>query len=427
MSGYLGWTKRIPHHWESKPLKAVANYLVRNVDKVPQDGEEPVRLCNYTDVNKSDFIFSEMELMRTTASKAEIAKFHLDIDDVLITKDSESWDDIAIPALVVETAENLLCGYHLAIIRAEMKKMSGRFLFRCFQSKEIRLQLELVSTGVTRFGLPKEEIGKLLLPVPSISEQNRIAGFLDRETARIDELVAEKEKMLALLEEKRSALISRTVTRGLDPNVPLKPSGLPWLGDIPAHWDVIRGKNLFLQTSHSVNDGDEIVTWFRDGQVALRKNRRIEGFTNAILELGYQGIRIGQLVLHSMDAFAGAIGVSDSNGKCSPEYIICDPIDHMVNNHYFAYLIREIALRGFIQAACPAVRERAPRIRFSQFGEMFLPVPSKIEQEQIVAEIVQNKKKSGEMENHLKSSIALLKERRSALITAAVTGQIEPV
>jgi type I restriction enzyme, S subunit len=425
LSAVGDWIANLPAHWETKPLKAVASYTVSNVDKIPAEDEFPVRLCNYTHVYNNEFISPNLELMRTTATASEIDKFHLVKDDVVITKDSESWDDIAVPALVVESADDLLCGYHLAILRPKQNAMNGRFLFRCLQSKAIRLQLELASTGVTRFGLPKGEIGRLLLPITSITDQHHIADYLDRETAQIDALLAEKERMLALLEEKRAALVSRAVTRGINPNVPLKPSGLPWLGDIPTHWQVVRGKYLYSQASIPVEEGDEIVTCFRDGQVTLRKNRREEGFTNAVKELGYQGIRAGQLVLHSMDAFAGALGISDSDGKCSPEYIICNPLGDHVLNEYYANLLRVMALRGFIHAACPAVRERAPRIRFPHLAAMFLPVPPRVEQEQIVAAVAQERAETAEIEATLKQSIALLRERRSALITAAVTGQID--
>ena len=269
-------------------------------------------------------------------------------------------------------------------------------------------------------------IGSMSIPVPDLDIQQRIANYLDRETAHIDALIAEKECMLTLLEEKRAALISQAVTRGLDPDVALKPSGLNWLGDIPAHWEIRRGKYLFSQSALPVFDDDEIVTCFRDGTVTLRRNRREEGFTNAVLELGYQGIREGQLVLHSMDAFAGAIGISDSDGKCSPEYIICNPKTKEVICIYFGVLLRLMALRGYIQAACPAVRERAPRIRFSHLSNMFLPLPTTEEQLQIVSFLQDERDKTSEVEDALVSSISLLKERRSALITAAVTGQITP-
>lgn len=424
MTDLSAWSTRLPPSWEAKPLKAIASYLVSNVDKIPSEDELPVRLCNYTDVYNNEFISPTMDFMHATAAPHEIARFRLEVNDVVITKDSESWDDIAVPALVVGAADDLVCGYHLAVLRPLPSHMLGRFLFRCLQSGAIRLQLELAATGITRFGLPKDEIGKLLLPVPPTQVQERIADYLDAETAQIDALLAEKERMLALIQEKRAALVSRLVTRGPDPCAPLKPSGIEWLGEIPAHWKVRRGKYLFRQSELAFAEEDQIVTCFRNGEVTLRKNRREEGFTNAEKESSFQGIRAGQLVLHSMDAFAGAIGVSDSNGKCSLEYVICDPVHSSTSSRYYGYLLRVMALRGFILAACPAVRQRAPRIRFSDITEMFLPVPSLQEQESVVRAIRSQEEEAVQVEAMLRRSITLLKERRGALITAAVTGQL---
>jgi restriction endonuclease S subunit len=273
-------------------------------------------------------------------------------------------------------------------------------------------------------GIDRADIHTIPVAVPPLATQRAIADYLDRETARLDGLVAAKERVLGLLAEKRRALITRAVTRGLDPRAPLRDSGIPWLGEIPAHWELKRAKWLFSQSALPVRDDDEMVTCFRDGQVTLRKNRREEGFTNAIKELGYQGIRVGQLVLHSMDAFAGAIGVSDSDGKCSPEYIICDPVGAEIINDYFGHLLRIMALNGFIQASCPAVRERAPRIRFPDFGEMFLPVPARTEQAAIVAHIAAETSKLDALRSATERTIALLKEHRAALIAAAVTGRL---
>jgi len=384
---HLAWVDALPKSWAAKPLRATADYVVSNVDKVPADDEVPVRLCNYTDVYNNEFITLGLDFMQATATATEIAKFGLAVDDVAITKDSESWDDIGVPALVRETAEDLVCGYHLALIRPRKQQMDGAFLFRCLQAKPVRVQLELAANGVTRFGIPKSDIGAMTLPVPPLAQQRAIADYLDRETARLDALVAAKERVLGLLAEKRRALITRAVTRGLDPRAPLRDSGIPWLGEIPAHWRLERAKFVFVQSALPVRDEDEMVTCFRDGQVTLRRNRREDGFTNANLELGYQGIHNGQLVLHSMDAFAGAIGVSDSNGKCSPEYIICDSQTTETDSYYYGHLLRTMALAGFIQASCPAVRERAPRIRFTDFGEMFVPVPPRDEQRSIVERI----------------------------------------
>jgi type I restriction enzyme S subunit len=212
---------------------------------------------------------------------------------------------------------------------------------------------------------------------------------------------------------------------GHDLEAKLRDSGVPWLGEIPEHWERERAKYLFRQSSLPVSPGEEIVTCFRDGQVTLRRNRREEGFTNADIEAGYQGIRPGQLVLHSVDAFAGAIGVSDSTGRCSPEYIICDPASDRTSADFYGPLLRMMAVAGFIQARCPAVRERAPRIRFNDFGEMYLPVPPMDAQRTIVEHIARETAELDDVRAANERTIALLKERRAALIAAAVTGQID--
>ena len=286
-------------------------------------------------------------------------------------------------------------------------------------------QLNLVSTGSTYEAVATQDVGNLLVETPSPATQRAIADYLDRETARLDALVAAKERVLGLLAEKRQAFVTRAITSGLDPDVPVRDSGIPWLEAIPVHWALKQAKYVFKQSALPVRDNDEMVTCFRDGQVTLRRNRRVDGFTEADIGSGYQGISVGQLVLHSMDAFAGAIGVSDSDGKCSPEYIICDPRAGDVENDFYGHLLRTMALAGFIQASCPAVRERAPRIRFSNFGEMLLPVPPRDEQRSIVKQIDKVTAQLETLRASALKTINLLKERRSALIAAAVTGQID--
>ncbi|MBN1379412.1 MAG: restriction endonuclease subunit S [Gammaproteobacteria bacterium] len=240
------WLGDVPKHWDVKRLKVAAIYRVSNVDKVPADDEEPIRLCNYTDVYYNNYITPDMELMETTATIEEIKKFALKVDDVVITKDSESWDDIAIPALVIKTSPDLVCGYHLAIVRADKSQLLGKFLFRLFQACAVNQQFQISATGVTRYGLPKSAIGEAWIPYPPIDEQRIIATYLEGEMARIDTLITKKRELIEKLKEKRMSLISRTVTRGLppdaakavglDPNPKLKSSGIDWLGDVPEHW-----------------------------------------------------------------------------------------------------------------------------------------------------------------------------------------------
>ena len=159
--------------------------------------------------------------------------------------------------------------------------------------------------------------------------------------------------------------------------------------------------------------------------MTLRSNRRLDGYTEAIIEGGYQGIRVGQLVLNSMDAFEGAIGVSDSDGKCTPEYVICDPKSEKIVQYYFAYLLREMAQAKYIQVICNAVRQRAVRIRFNNLSSRFMIVPPYEEQVAIVQYIESKLKKIDEGMQHLQKQIEKLKEYKTTLIKSAVTGKIK--
>ncbi len=218
----LDWLGDIPAHWEVLRLKYRASYRTSNVDKKTKKGELPVKLCNYTDVYYTDRIRAgDGSFMEATASPQEFARFKLSEGDVVITKDSEDWQDIAVPALIEETADDFVCGYHLGIVRPTPLADPG-FVFRAMQSTAVNCQLQVAATGITRFGLPNSAVGEAVVPFPSLPEQRTIADYLDTETARIDTLISKKRRLIDLLTEKRTSLITQTVTRGLDPSPPLR-------------------------------------------------------------------------------------------------------------------------------------------------------------------------------------------------------------
>ena len=200
-----------------------------------------------------------------------------------------------------------------------------------------------------------------------------------------------------------------------------KPSGIQWVEKIPSHWGAERAKWLFDRMERPVRPEDDVVTAFRDGQVTLRTNRRTEGFTNAIQEHGYQGIRKGDLVIHAMDAFAGAIGVSDSDGKSTPVYAACVPRgEYPVNSYYYAYLLRYMAHSGYIESLSKGIRERSTDFRFAEFRELPLPIPDQDEQDRIVAFLDQ---KTAEIDAAIAKKerlIELLGEQKEGLISRAV-------
>ena len=163
-----------------------------------------------------------------------------------------------------------------------------------------------------------------------------------------------------------------------------RPSGIPWVGVIPAHWEVKRANFLVSLAQRQTRESDGIVTAFRDGQVTLRSNRRSDGFTNAVKETGYQGVQKGDLVIHAMDAFAGAVGVSDSDGKCTPVYSCCVP-NTKATSEFYARCVRTMATTGFIESLSKGVRERSTDFRWATFAEQVLPVPPLNEQRELSA------------------------------------------
>jgi type I restriction enzyme S subunit len=424
----------LPDGWRRVPLKTISDFAVSNVDKHSFDDELPVRLCNYTDVYKNDQVSPNMDLMAATATPQEIARFRLEVGDVVITKDSESWNDIAIPAYVAGTADDFICGYHLAFIRPRKDLLEGRFLFRCMQSRPVSLQLELEATGVTRYGLPKDAIGLALLPLAPLPTQLRIANYLDRETARIDGLIAEKERMLALLEEKRAALISRVVTRGLDPKTPLKPSGQEWLGEIPAHWEEIRlGFLVSLQggatpttTNNAFWDGD--IPWASPKDIkqpvlfdtidhvsefALSETS-ISLIKPPALLLVVRGMILAKAVPTALIAVPMTINqdmkaLQPSSTRITPEYL-------------------KLVFDGMQEPLFTLIEESAHGtrcLRTDMLTSFKIPVPPQAEQLAIIRSVESDQRKTSALRDSLRLSITLAKERRAALISAAVTGQID--
>jgi type I restriction enzyme S subunit len=215
------------------------------------------------------------------------------------------------------------------------------------------------------------------------------------------------------------------MTHALKPYLAYQESGVPWLGNIPAHWETERAKWLFQKMKRPVRPDDDVVTCFRDGTVTLRKNRRVRGFTNALKEIGYQGVRRGDLVIHAMDAFAGAAGVSDSDGKCTPVYAVCQTQSDS-SPYYYAHVVREMARSQWIAALAKGVRERSTDFRFEGFAAQVVPVPPRDEQDRIAAFLDHIDRRTRRYIRAKRKLIALLEEQKQAIIQRAVTRGLEP-
>ena len=205
------WIGQIPEGWEAKKLRYLANCFPSNVDKHSKANEREVRLCNYTDVYKNDYITNDLDLMIATASDEQINKFALKEGDIVITKDSETASDIAVPTYIQETLKNVVCGYHLAIIRTYQSSYS-RYLYQALKTKLFNTQFEICSNGITRVGLGNSDLKNGYFLLPTQKEQIQIADFIEKESFRIAAAISLKQQEIEKLKEYKATLINSAVT-----------------------------------------------------------------------------------------------------------------------------------------------------------------------------------------------------------------------
>lgn len=420
----------LPNSWRLGKLKFSARVRNSNVDKKTEDGEEPVRLCNYTDVYYNDRITPDMDFMEATATESEIERFTLKQGQVIITKDSEGWDDIGIPAYVTEDMPGVLCGYHLSVLEPDGESLDGAFLSWLCRADPLNDQFKLGSNGVTRYGLGQYPLKSSFIPLPDIDTQRRIAGYLDDKTARIDALIEKKWALLDRLAEKRQALITRAVTRGLNPAAPLKDSGVDWLGQVPAHWEVWPLKRYLTESQYGISEALS-----EAGEVAILRMGNIQNLGVDLTELKFVDEVAPFLLLQDNDvlfnrtnsidlvgksaiykgtydgalSFASYLARFRFDGRYLPEFA-----NFVFGTEQLLEYARTMAFRAIGQA----------NLNPTRFAEIALPVPPVDEQKAIIEFLTPHGEQTEAVTSQITTSIEKLTEYRAALVTAAVTGKI---
>ena len=421
--------RELPPGWKLEKLKFFADVRNSNVDKAISEDEEPIRLCNYTDVYYNDRITPDLRFMEGSATEAEIVRFQLKRGQVIVTKDSEGWDDIGIPALVTEDMPEVLCGYHLSVFEPG-PELDGGFLAWLCRTEPLNDQFKLAANGVTRFGLGQYPMKNAFIALPPLDTQRQIARFLDEKTARIDGLIEKKRALLDRLAEKRQALITRAVTKGLNAQTPKKPSGIDWLGNIPAHWEVLPLKRVLASSTYGISASLE-----PSGEIAvLRMGNLIDG------KIDFGDVRFldeidEDLLLDPNDVVFNRTNSLDLVGKASifrgspsfpvslASYLVRFRFTERYNPEYANYVMGTQELMALGRTlALPSIGQA--NLNPSRYALIEFPIPPKEEQSEIVAHLVDNSNEINQIEVQVSQSIEFLVEYRSALITAAVTGQL---
>lgn len=419
------WLGEIPGHWGCVRIKSLFS-IIREKNS-PVQTEERLSLS----IDKGVTLYSE----KTT----NLDRFKEDCSQYLL----------ASPNDIVLNSMNMIVGavgkskyfgcvspaYY--VIRLKNKEYHVDYYAWLLNIQKIRDVYRVMGKGIMaidrgdgkvntcRLKVPYDSFGSIKIPVPPISEQQMIFDYLSDKCNKIEEFLNNKQKEVEHLQELKQRVIADAVTRGLNPDVKMKPTNIPWLPEIPEHWEIHRAKHMFCKEQRPVQEGDEIVTCFRDGEVTLRKNRRLSGFTEATDYSHYQHICEGDLVIHQMDAFAGAAGVSDSNGMGTPVLSVCTPKMKCIDNKYYAHIVRLMGKNGYILSLYRGIRERSSDFRFETFAKLWLPLPPLSEQKQIVSYITEKTTKIDTLVANINKEIENIKEYKQRLISDVVTGQIK--
>ncbi|MGC1853436.1 MAG: hypothetical protein WA687_13475 [Solirubrobacterales bacterium] len=418
------WLGEVPEGWEVRRQSSLMDLWISTVDKHQVDSERPIRLCNYVDVYRNDRIRSGMYFPRGTALDEEVKRFRLRTEDVLITKDSESWDDIASPALVEDGADDLVCGYHLAMLRAR-RGLSGAYLFWASQSLPVAYQYHVSANGVTRFGLTQGAIKRVEIPVPPSMDQAAIVRFLGYVDSRIQWFIAAKERLIELLENEKRAIVLRAITQGIDSSVPLKPSSVEWLGDLPVHWEVRRAKWCFREIDErSVGGDEELLSVSHLTGVTPRAEKQVTMF-QAESYIGHKICRAGDLVVNTMWAWMGALGVSPKTGLVSPSYAVYRPRQSSVDSRYVEHLLTTSTYVAEFNRCSTGIQASRLRLYPEDFLRIPILCPPLDEQRAIVNAIDTAISRRELIGAAVRDQVHRLREYRMRLISDVVTGKLD--
>lgn len=407
----ISWVGEIPKEWRCLPIRALftenrnKNFLGRETKAlqfkygtiVPKKNFDPEEnyvaetILNYNIVDRGMIMLNGLNLNFDFVSK----RIALVAERGIITSAYMSFYPTDTTIVLSEYANYLLKSYDNC---AAFHNMGG---------------------GVRKI-LNFDELKRQYFVLPPLAEQQRIAEFLDRACGKIDGLKADIQAQIDTLEQYKRSVITEAVTHGLNPSAPMKDSGIPWVGQFPTQWTKKKGKYILRYMSKPVKQDDGVITCFRDGEVTLRSNRREDGFTMADKEIGYQGVDVGDLVVHGMDGFAGAIGISDSRGKASP---VLNVLNTKQNKKYIMYYLRSMAYGEVFTALSTGIRVRSCDLRWNKLAELLYPLPPIDEQNNIVNYIDEQIARTNDIIADKKSQIETLDGYKKSLIYEYVTGK----
>ena len=419
------WLGKMPAHWSMRQLGQIGSLRKCNGGTKADEVPEGVPCIRYGDLYTHHDSFIRRSRSRVSPERAEDYTL-IRYGDILFAASGETIDEIGMSAVNL-MAEDVCCGGDVILLRTAIEA-DAEFMGYAMGSSHAAWQKGRMGRGITVMHIYGDQLKYLLLALPSASEQRAIADFLDRETAKIDALVAKKERLIELLQEKRSALITHAVTKGLDPDVSMKDSSVEWLGEIPARWEVKRWRHCCNITEGLV---DPRKSEYRD-RILIAPNH-VESGTGRILLMetadqqgaisGKYLVKPGDLIFSKIRPGLNKICISKGYWLCSADMY---PISISTINLKSTFLIKFMLCQVFVKLMVDeSMRVAMPKVNRERLSDCSLVLPPHSEQERIVFFLDRETAKIDTLITKVHEAIERLKELRTALISAAVTGKID--
>lgn len=401
------WLADVPSHWEVKRLRRGVRVNTEKTDR----RQRPVALEN---------IESWSGKFRESDGDLSGEGVAFEPGDVLFGK----LRPYLAKALYADFAGEAVGDFH---VLRPLAGISGRFLQYQFLNPDFISIVDGATFGAKMPRVGWDFMGDVAIVQPPLAEQLAIARFLDQETARIDKLIEAQDRLIKLLNEKRQAVISHAVTKGLNPNAPMKSSGIEWLEDIPARWTVVRLGRLFRESIATGGDELPILSVSIHDGVSDRELDESEldrKVTRSEDRSKYKAVQPGDLAYNMMRAWQGAFGAVMVAGQVSPAYVVARPTVE-VRTEFVEQLLRTPKAIEQVRRHSRGITDFRLRLYWEEFKSLTIAVPPVAEQDAILAATRRESTRFDALMGEADGMIALLKERRSALISAAVTGQID--
>lgn len=409
--------------WPKVPLK----YLVSKIGsgKTPKGGAEVYVKAGVMLLRSQNVHFDGLRLDDVVfideAVDEEMASTRVFPRDVLLNITGAS---IGRCTVVPDHFDDANVNQHVCIIRTNPERLNPEYLGAVLQSNVIQTSIRVSENGSSREGLTFEQIGAFEIPLPPLEEQQAVVSEVGAKLQVLLSAITQKQHLLTLLVEKRRAVIADFLTKGLNKDAPRRDSDIPWVGEIPAHWQIERAKWLFTERDDRSDSGDEeLLTVSHLTGVTSRAEKDVNMFMAESLE-GYKRCEAGDLVINTLWAWMGAMGVARQPGIVSPAYNVYQPVAELAPE-YVDLLVRTPRFVEEITRYSKGVWSSRLRLYPEGLYEAWLPVPPLDEQQAIVKHVQIETKKLDALAEATERTIALLQERRSALISAAVTGQLD--